>query len=84
MVSGGGGAAGTQFEQMVQRLMELDGDSECLLWRHPLLLHAKEPPAQPHTTMPETLHAEAAKLFKVRRRRHAETASVCCTGAGRF
>ncbi|XP_043192150.1 pleckstrin homology domain-containing family H member 1-like isoform X2 [Amphibalanus amphitrite] len=64
VVSGGGGAAGTQFEQMVQRLMELDGDSECVLWRHPLLLHAKEPPQQPHTTMPEALHAEAAKLFK--------------------
>ncbi|XP_037073458.1 pleckstrin homology domain-containing family H member 1-like [Pollicipes pollicipes] len=64
VVSGGGGAAGTPFEQMVQRLMELDGDAECLLWRHPQLLHAKEPPPQPLTTMPEALHAEAAKLFK--------------------
>jgi len=66
VVSGGGPSAGTQYEQLVQRLMETDGDSSCVLWRHPLLLHTKESITSPLTSLTsETLQTEAIKLFKV-------------------
>ncbi|XP_034943606.1 uncharacterized protein CG43867 isoform X3 [Chelonus insularis] len=65
VVSGGGPNAGTQYEQLVQRLMETDGDSSCVLWRHPLLLHTKENITSPLTSLTsESLQAEAIKLFK--------------------
>ncbi|XP_076065828.1 uncharacterized protein CG43867 isoform X3 [Oratosquilla oratoria] len=65
IVSGGGPNAGTQYEQLVQKLMELDGDPNCVLWRHPLLLHTKEPITSPLTSLPSSqLQAEAIKLFK--------------------
>lgn len=60
------GFAGTQYEQLVQRLMETDGDPSCVLWRHPLLLHAKENITSPLTSLTsEALQTEAIKLFKV-------------------
>ena len=66
VVSGGGPSAGTQYEQLVQRLMETDGDPSCVLWRHPLLLHTKESITSPLTSLTsETLQTEAIKLFKV-------------------
>lgn len=66
VVSGGGPSAGTQYEQLVQRLMETDGDPGCVLWRHPLLLHTKESITSPLTSLTsETLQTEAIKLFKV-------------------
>lgn len=66
VVSGGGPSAGTQYEQLVQRLMETDGDPGCVLWRHPLLLHTKENITSPLTSLTsETLQTEAVKLFKV-------------------
>ncbi|XP_044579174.1 uncharacterized protein CG43867 isoform X2 [Cotesia glomerata] len=65
VVSGGGPNAGTQYEQLVQRLMETDGDSSCVLWRHPLLLHTKENITSPLTSLTsEALQSEAIKLFK--------------------
>ena len=63
---GGDPRAGTQFEQLVQKVMEEDGDAASLTWRHPLLTHSKEPLTSPLTTFTsETLQAEALKLFKV-------------------
>ncbi|XP_011297112.1 uncharacterized protein CG43867 isoform X2 [Fopius arisanus] len=65
VVSGGGPNAGTQYEQLVQRLMETDGDPSCVLWRHPLLLHTKENITSPLTSLTsEALQSEAIKLFK--------------------
>ncbi|XP_025160346.1 uncharacterized protein CG43867 isoform X2 [Harpegnathos saltator] len=65
VVSGGGPSAGTQYEQLVQRLMETDGDPTCVLWRHPLLLHTKENITSPLTSLTsESLQTEAIKLFK--------------------
>ncbi|XP_057332253.1 uncharacterized protein CG43867 isoform X4 [Microplitis mediator] len=65
VVSGGGPNAGTQYEQLVQRLMETDGDPGCVLWRHPLLLHTKENITSPLTSLTsEALQSEAIKLFK--------------------
>ncbi|XP_044001219.1 uncharacterized protein CG43867-like isoform X4 [Aphidius gifuensis] len=65
VVSGGGPSDGTQYEQLVQRLMETDGDPGCVLWRHPLLLHTKENITSPLTSLTsETLQSEAIKLFK--------------------
>ncbi|XP_014285092.1 uncharacterized protein CG43867 isoform X4 [Halyomorpha halys] len=65
VVSGAGPNAGTQYEQLVQKLMEVEGDPNCVLWRHPLLLHSKETISTPLTTLSsEALQSEAIKLFK--------------------
>ncbi|XP_039294127.1 uncharacterized protein CG43867-like [Nilaparvata lugens] len=66
VVSGAGGlVVGTQYEQLVQKLMESDGDPGCVLWRHPHLLHTKDTISAPLTTLSsESLQAEAIKLFK--------------------
>ncbi|XP_047507797.1 uncharacterized protein CG43867 isoform X10 [Pieris napi] len=65
VVSGGGGTQGTHFERLVQKLMETDGDPNCVLWRHPTLLYSKENITSPLTTLnSEALQAEALKLFK--------------------
>ncbi|XP_055641142.1 uncharacterized protein CG43867 isoform X4 [Toxorhynchites rutilus septentrionalis] len=65
VVSGGGPTAGTQYEQLIQKLMETDGDPNCVLWRHPILLHTKDNITSPLTSLhSETLQAEAIKLFK--------------------
>ena len=50
LVSGGDPKAGTQFEQLVQKLMEEDGDQNSLIWRHSLMTHSKEPPTSTLTT----------------------------------
>ena len=64
---GGDPKAGTQFEQLVQKLMEVDGDPSSMIWRHPLMTYSKEPISLPLTTFTsETLQAEAIKLFKVK------------------
>lgn len=89
VVSGGGPSAGTQYEQLVQKLMETDGDPselylpltsknkvfhkvpfgfsvDCVLWRHPILLHTKDTITAPLSSMhTETMQPEAIKLFKV-------------------
>ena len=67
VVSGGQPSAGTQYEQLVHKLMETDGDASCVLWRHPLLLYGKENITSPLTSLTsETLQTEAVKLFKVK------------------
>jgi hypothetical protein len=66
IVSGGGLNSGTQFEQLVQKLMEADGDQNSVLWRHPILLYSKENITSPLTSLnSEELQNEAVKLFKV-------------------
>ncbi|CAN7994750.1 unnamed protein product, partial [Ixodes pacificus] len=65
VVSSGDSVVGTQYEQLMSKLMEVDGDENSVVWRHPLLLHTKESIAQPLTTLPsEALQTEAVKLFK--------------------
>ena len=57
---------GTQFEQLVQRLMEEDGDISSPVWRNPLMVYSKDPITTPLTTLTsEALQTEAVKLFKV-------------------
>ncbi|XP_017852131.1 uncharacterized protein CG43867 isoform X3 [Drosophila busckii] len=65
VVSGGGPSAGTQYEQLVQKLMETDGDPNCVLWRHPILLHTKDTISAPLSSLhTEAMQPEAIKLFK--------------------
>ncbi|GAB6021120.1 hypothetical protein CHUAL_003752 [Chamberlinius hualienensis] len=65
VVSGGSANVGTQYEQLIQRLMEVSGDPNCVIWRHPLLLYTKDPITQSLTTLSsEQLQTEAIKLFK--------------------
>lgn len=66
IVSGGGPNSGTQFEQLIQKIMEADGDANSVLWRHPILLYSKENTSSPLTSLnSEDLQNEALKLFKV-------------------
>jgi pleckstrin homology domain-containing family H len=66
IVSGGGPNSGTQFEQLIQKIMEADGDPNSVLWRHPILLYSKENTTTPLTSLnTEELQSEALKLFKV-------------------
>ncbi len=68
-MSGGDPKAGTQFERLIQKLMEEeDGDpSQSSVWRNPLMAYSKEPITTPLTTFTsEEIQAEAIKLFKVR------------------
>jgi pleckstrin homology domain-containing family H len=66
IVSGGGPNSGTQMEQLIQKIMEADGDVNSVLWRHPILLYSKENTSTPLTSLnSEDLQNEALKLFKV-------------------
>ena len=66
VVSGGDPKAGTQFEQLIQKLMEEDGDVQSSVWKNPLMVYTKDPIPAPLTTFTsDTLQAEALKLFKV-------------------
>ncbi|TSK42142.1 Pleckstrin homology domain-containing family H member 2 [Bagarius yarrelli] len=59
------GKVGTEFEQLVGRLLNVDGDSGSQLWRHPMLCFSKEALTTPLTTLPsQALQTEATKLFK--------------------
>nr|XP_018897764.1 PREDICTED: uncharacterized protein CG43867 isoform X3 [Bemisia tabaci] len=65
VVSGAGSNAGTQYEQLIQKLMETDGDPNCVLWRHPALLYTKDTLTSPLTSLSNESHqTEAVKLFK--------------------
>ncbi|XP_077494597.1 uncharacterized protein CG43867 [Amblyomma americanum] len=65
VVSSGESASGSQYEQLVSRLLEVDGDPGSVVWRHPLLLHSKEPLSQPLTSLAsEELQSQALRLFK--------------------
>ncbi|KAM8947352.1 pleckstrin homology domain-containing family H member 2 isoform 2-T2 [Pelodytes ibericus] len=56
---------GTEFEQLVCKLLSLDGESCSQIWRHPALCHSKEAITSALTTLPsEALQTEAIKLFK--------------------
>ncbi|CAH2254780.1 pleckstrin homology domain-containing family H member 2 [Pelobates cultripes] len=56
---------GTEFEQLVCKLLNLDGESCSHIWRHPVLCHSKEAILSALTTLPsEALQTEAIKLFK--------------------
>ncbi|XP_075060247.1 pleckstrin homology domain-containing family H member 2 isoform X1 [Mixophyes fleayi] len=60
-----GATVGTEFEQLVCKLLSLDGESCTQVWRHPALCHSKEAITFPLTTLPsEALQTEAIKLFK--------------------
>uniref|UniRef100_A0A3B4B0W8 Uncharacterized protein n=1 Tax=Periophthalmus magnuspinnatus TaxID=409849 RepID=A0A3B4B0W8_9GOBI len=59
------GKVGTEFEQLVGKLFQLDGDPSSQIWRHPMLCFSKEALASPLTTLPsQALQTEAVKLFK--------------------
>ncbi|XP_055926496.1 uncharacterized protein CG43867-like isoform X1 [Argiope bruennichi] len=65
VVSSGDNLAGTQYEQLIAKLMEVNGEESCVVWKHPLLLYSKDPISQPLTTLPsEQLQLEAVKMFK--------------------
>ncbi|XP_054456041.1 pleckstrin homology domain-containing family H member 2 [Anoplopoma fimbria] len=59
------GKVGTEFEQLVGKLFQLDGDPNSQTWRHPMLCFSKEALLSPLTTLPsQALQTEAVKLFK--------------------
>ena len=68
VVSGGNpNKAGTPFEQVVQSLMEEEGNPSSAAWRNSVLVRSKEPLTSPLTTFTsERQQEEALKLFKVR------------------
>ncbi|XP_053880166.1 pleckstrin homology domain-containing family H member 2 isoform X1 [Malaclemys terrapin pileata] len=56
---------GSEFEQLVCKLLNVEGEHTSQIWRHPTLCHSKEGIAFPLTTLPsEALQTEAIKLFK--------------------
>uniref|UniRef100_A0A669P657 Pleckstrin homology, MyTH4 and FERM domain containing H2 n=1 Tax=Phasianus colchicus TaxID=9054 RepID=A0A669P657_PHACC len=56
---------GSEFEQLICKLLNVEGDTTSQIWRHPTLCHSKEGITCPLTTLPsEALQTEAIKLFK--------------------
>ncbi|XP_016059595.1 PREDICTED: pleckstrin homology domain-containing family H member 2 isoform X2 [Miniopterus natalensis] len=56
---------GSEFEQLVCKLLNIEGEPSSQIWRHPALCHSKEGIVSPLTTLPsEALQTEAIKLFK--------------------
>ncbi|XP_035315504.1 pleckstrin homology domain-containing family H member 2 isoform X1 [Cricetulus griseus] len=56
---------GSEFEQLVFKLLNIEGEPSSQIWRHPMLCHSKEGILSPLTTLPsEALQTEAIKLFK--------------------
>nr|XP_056709597.1 pleckstrin homology domain-containing family H member 2 [Euleptes europaea] len=56
---------GTEFEQLVCKLLNIEGEPTSQIWRHPALCHSKDGITSPLTTLPsEALQTEAIKLFK--------------------
>ncbi|XP_023443819.1 pleckstrin homology domain-containing family H member 2 isoform X4 [Dasypus novemcinctus] len=56
---------GSEFEQLVCKLLNIEGEPSSQIWRHPTLCHNKEGIISPLTTLPsEALQTEAIKLFK--------------------
>ncbi|KAI1894433.1 hypothetical protein AGOR_G00115760 [Albula goreensis] len=59
------GQVGTEFEQLVGKLLHVEGDPGSQIWRHPTLCFSKEGLSSPLTTLPsQALQTEAIKLFK--------------------
>ncbi|XP_061481371.1 pleckstrin homology domain-containing family H member 2 isoform X2 [Rhineura floridana] len=56
---------GTEFEQLVCKLLNIEGEPTSQIWRHPAVCHSKDGITSPLTTLPsEALQTEAIKLFK--------------------
>ncbi|XP_005998342.1 pleckstrin homology domain-containing family H member 2 [Latimeria chalumnae] len=56
---------GTEFEQLVGKLLFVEGEPSSQIWKHPTLCYSKEGITSPLTTLPsEALQTEAFKLFK--------------------
>uniref|UniRef100_A0A674EQY1 Pleckstrin homology domain containing, family H (with MyTH4 domain) member 1 n=1 Tax=Salmo trutta TaxID=8032 RepID=A0A674EQY1_SALTR len=56
---------GTEYEQLVGNLLDLEGDPDSALWRREALCFCKDGLRSPLTTLPsEALQTEALKLFK--------------------
>ncbi|KAM9354352.1 pleckstrin homology domain-containing family H member 1 isoform 2-T2 [Pholidichthys leucotaenia] len=56
---------GTEFEQLIGKLLNADGNPESVLWKTEALSFSKEGLRSPLTTLPsEALQTEALKLFK--------------------
>uniref|UniRef100_A0A3Q1IR93 Pleckstrin homology, MyTH4 and FERM domain containing H1 n=1 Tax=Anabas testudineus TaxID=64144 RepID=A0A3Q1IR93_ANATE len=56
---------GTEYEQLIGKLLDAEGDPESALWRSEALSFCKEGLRSPLTTLPsEALQTEALKLFK--------------------
>ncbi|XP_037551145.1 pleckstrin homology domain-containing family H member 1 [Nematolebias whitei] len=56
---------GTEYEQLIGKLLDADGVPECELWKSEALSFCKEGLCSPLTTLPsEALQTEALKLFK--------------------
>ncbi|XP_077470135.1 pleckstrin homology domain-containing family H member 2 [Stigmatopora argus] len=59
------GKVGTEFEKLVGKLFQVDGDPNSQMWSHPTLCFSKEGLLSPLTTLPsQALQTEAVKLFK--------------------
>ncbi|XP_053366597.1 pleckstrin homology domain-containing family H member 1 [Clarias gariepinus] len=55
----------TEYEQLIGKLLDVDGDPDSPLWKHEVLCFSKEGLRCPLTTLPsEALQTEALKLFK--------------------
>ncbi|KAL7379940.1 hypothetical protein ABVT39_008726 [Epinephelus coioides] len=56
---------GTEYEQLIGKLLDAEGDPDSALWRNEALSFCKEGLRSPLTTLPsEALQTEALKLFK--------------------
>ncbi|XP_036449275.1 LOW QUALITY PROTEIN: pleckstrin homology domain-containing family H member 1 [Colossoma macropomum] len=56
---------GTEYEQLIGKLLDSDGDPDSSLWKHEVLCFSKDGLRSPLTTLPsEALQTEALKLFK--------------------
>ncbi|XP_036360051.1 pleckstrin homology domain-containing family H member 1 isoform X3 [Octopus sinensis] len=63
---GGTGNVGTEFEQIVAKVMEVGGNFNSIYWKNLKMLHTKEPITSPLTTLPsEELQQKGVELFKL-------------------
>ncbi|XP_029454707.1 pleckstrin homology domain-containing family H member 1 [Rhinatrema bivittatum] len=66
-VAAGSGNAkvGTHYEQLIGKLLDVEGDPTSPLWKHPTLCYSKDGLQSSLTTLPsDALQTEALKLFK--------------------
>ncbi|XP_048737628.1 pleckstrin homology domain-containing family H member 1-like isoform X3 [Ostrea edulis] len=62
---GGTGNVGTEYEQLIAKVMEVNGDPNSLYWKHPMMLHTKEPLTKPLATLPsEDLQEKSLDLSR--------------------
>ncbi|GAB1608428.1 pleckstrin homology domain-containing family H member 1-like isoform X1, partial [Argonauta hians] len=63
---GGTGNVGTEFEQLVAKVMEAGGNFNSIYWKNLKMLHTKESITSPLTTLPsEELQQKGVDLFKL-------------------